>query len=147
MQYSLALQTPTVIIDVKVKDSSGKGDNLQVEFKRYPILEANKILAEFDKIAESNQKTLEDMKDSNQSIWESSVVNEATDVKEFIRKHIVDFKNVRGQDDSGKTIKVTSVQSQGDLDKYFELLWASFPYRDALRSAALSAIQNTASNS
>lgn len=145
MKYDLALQTPTVLLDVKVRDAAGKTDHLQVEFKRYPITEANKHLAEFDKIAEANQQVLEATKDGG-SIWESSVVNDATDVKDFVKKHIVDFKNVKGTDESGKVVKVNSVKAQGDLEPYFDMLWASFPYRDALRTATLQAIQNTSSN-
>jgi len=147
MKYDLVLQTPSVLINVLVKDAAGKSDQLQVEFKRYPIQEANKHLAKFDKIAESNQQTLEATKDGSSSIWESSIVNEAEDVKAFVKEHIVDFKNVKGQDDNGKTVKVISVRANGDLDVYFDMLWNSFPYRDALRSATLQAIQNTASNS
>jgi len=147
MKYSLALQTPTVLINAIVKDSAGKTDQLQIEFKRYPIQEANQHLTKFDKIAESNQQTLEAIKDGSSSIWESSVVNEAEDVKAFVKEHIVDFKNVKGQDDSGKVVKVASVRANGDLDSYFDLLWGSFPYRDALRTSCLQAIQNTASNS
>lgn len=145
MKYELTLQTPTVILDVKVRDAAGKTDHVQVEFKRYSITEANKHLAEFDKIAESNQQVLEAVKDGG-SIWETSVVNDATDVKDFVRKHIVDFKNVKAQDESGKIIKVTSVKAQGDLEPYFDMLWGSFPYRDALRTATLQAIQNTSSS-
>ena len=145
MKYNLMLQTPTVTLDIKVRDAAGKTDALQVEFLRYPILEANKHLAEFDAIAESNQKVLEATKDGG-SIWESSVVNDATDVKDFVKKHIVDFKNVKGTDESGKVVKVNSVKAQGDLEPYFDMLWASFPYRDALRTATLQAIQNTSNN-
>jgi hypothetical protein len=147
MKYELALQTATVLINAVVKDAAGKTDQLQIEFKRYPIQEANKHLAKFDKIAEANQQTLEATKDGSSSIWESDVVNSAEDVKAFVKEHIVDFKNVKGQDDSGKTIKVPSVRANGDLDLYFDMLWSSFPYRDSLRTACLQAIQNTASNS
>jgi hypothetical protein len=145
-KYTLALQTPSVILNVPVKDAAGKTDQLQVEFKRYPIKEANQHLAKFDKIAEANQQTLEATKDGSSSIWESSVVNEAEDIKAFVREHIVDFLNVRAVNDSGKQIKVPSVKAEGDLDTYFNMLWDSFPYRDALRTATLQAIQNTASN-
>ena len=146
MKYNLALQTPTVTLEVKVRDAAGKADTLQVEFRRYNISEANVLLAEFDGIAASNQKVLSDLQESNGSIWESSVVNDATDVKDFVKKHIVDFKNVKGTDESGKVVKVNSVKAQGDLEPYFDMLWASFPYRDALRTATLQAIQNTSSN-
>lgn len=143
-KYELALQTPTVLINVVVKDAAGKTDQIQVEFKRYSITEANKQLAKFDKIAESNQASIEATKD-NGSIWESEVVNDATEVKAFIKEQIVDFKNVKGVDDSGKVIKVQSVRAAGDLDIYFDLLWNSSPYRDSLRTSALAAIQNLAS--
>jgi len=146
MKYDLALQTPSIIINVLVKDAAGKTDQIQVEFKRYPILEANKQLAKFDKIAESNQQVLEAVKD-NGSIWETSVVNEAEDIKAFVKENILDFKNVKAQDENGKTIKVPSIKGAGDLDTYFDMLWNSFPYREAIRSATLQAIQNTASNS
>ena len=145
MKYTLALQTPTVIINAIAKDAAGKTEQIQIEFNRYEVQEATKHLAEHDKIQEANKQII-DGTSENGTFWESSVVNEATEMKDFVRKHIVDFKKVKGQDDSGKVITVQSVKAAGDLDAYFDLLWKSTPYREALRSSCLQAIQNTASN-
>src|SRR5574343_344671 len=53
MKFTLALQTPSVLLNVLVKDVAGKTDQLQVEFKRYEAKEAYEQMAIMTKLGDS----------------------------------------------------------------------------------------------
>lgn len=53
MKFTLALQTPTILLNVTATDAAGKTEQIQVEFKRYEAEEAYAQMEAYEKLGES----------------------------------------------------------------------------------------------
>ena len=137
----MALATPTVVIPVKPMDVANKLVTLNVEIKRYPIKEAAAFMEELDRIEKAG-----DAKEG-ESFWTNAAFVDAVETKDFVLKHLIDFKKVPAIDDvTGKTIMVQSIKEAGEFDNFFNAMWEHLPYRSALKQAVVQVLMNTSSN-
>jgi hypothetical protein len=149
MQFELELATPSILLNVKVKDASGQSETHQVEFKRYGVQESYDWMAKWDECVKTTKLALEPYEGKeDSSILECPEFRDELHFLAFVKNHVVDFKNAKAKDEvSGKAIKVPSVKDAGHLDHYLTLFWnKSQAHRTALKDACLQAIQNTSNN-
>lgn len=144
IQFTLELQTPTILLNLKPKDAAGKTDNLAVEFKRYNAAEGSKKLSEYEAIAKKIRTNFDATDDAD---IESLSFNDTEVFKDFVRAEIKDFKKVKtiieGKPKVVNSLAEISAESgTSQVSAYFELLWNSAPYRNALLSGVVQALSN-----
>lgn len=131
--FELALQTPTIELTVTARDSNKVSDTFRVEFKRYGIEESEskraELLALFPKVSEEATIATEDPLQEQ--------------LGDFVRNEIVDFKQVKPRI-NGKAEVIKSTNENGWTEAYFNAIWKSRPYREALVDGVIRAINNTA---
>jgi hypothetical protein len=138
---TMALATPTVVIQVKPMDVANKLVTLNAEIKRYPVKEAAAFMEELAVIEKTDEVK------EGESFWASTSFVDALEIKEFILKHLIDFKKVQALDDvTGKTTVVPSVKEVGEFDNFFNAMWEYLPYRYALKQAVVQVLLNTSNN-
>ena len=138
---TMALATPTVVIQVKPMDVANKLVTLNAEIKRYPIKEAAAFMEELTNIEKASETK------EGESFWANTSFIDAIETKDFVLKHLIDFKKVPAIDDTtGKSIVVPSVKEVGEFEAFFNVMWEHLPYRSALKQAVVQVLMNTSSN-
>lgn len=162
IKYALALQTPTIVLNVVAKDGGGNVDKFRVEYKRYDLDKSKQKLKEFDALYEdfnnfnrnataSTEYEIESNKDKLQIILDELNIK----VKEFVKNEVIGFRDIKCRDAFGKVVEtIKDTTTEGDnfeqwgeaancTNAWFEHFWSSNPYKEAIHTGMLSAIRNT----
>ena len=143
--FDLILNSPEVTLKLTATDCSGTEDILNVIYRRHTIAEAQKIMdllitAETDldgvlATAEADGQT----PDAAELVKSNKLL---TDIQfGVISDNIVDFLKVSC---GGKVLPSLRDNTEPELvASYLQVLWASAPYREALRNGLYSALRNT----
>ena len=99
---TMALATPTVVIQVKPMDVANKLITLNAEIKRYPVKEAAAFMEELAVIEKASEVK------EGESFWANTAFVDALETKEFVLKHLIDFKKVPAIDDTTVRHKIIS---------------------------------------